>query len=52
MAHTQIKCKHCGKITTYKSWFDWVLHSPMHWFGKRFTKCYLCGKRSWVRREK
>ena len=47
-----LKCPKCNKKIQYKNWFVWVLHSPMHWFGKRHTKCHCCGKRSWMKREK
>ena len=46
------KCPKCRQNFAYKNWFVWVLHSPMHWFGKRYTKCRHCDKRSWMKREK
>ena len=45
-----LTCPKCGEINTYKNWFDWVLHSPMHWFSKRYTKCQHCGIKSWMKR--
>lgn len=50
----QIKliCLNCSKVNFYKNWFEWVLHTPFHWFGKRKTKCPWCGKSSWVGRAK
>ena len=50
----QIKliCPNCGKPNFYRNWFEWVLHTPFHGFGKRKTKCPWCGKSSWVKRIK
>ena len=42
-------CPECGKEFTIHGYWNWVLHAPFHWFGKRSTKCPECGKRSWVR---
>lgn len=47
-----LKCPKCNKKIMYMNWFDWVLHSPMHWFGKRYTKCFMCGQYSWMKKEK
>ena len=47
-----LKCPYCGERTRYKNWFDWVLHSPMHWFSRRYIKCQYCGEKSWMKREK
>ena len=38
----------CGHIMTYKNWFDWILHTPFHWFGKRRAKCSKCGEVSYM----
>ena len=45
-------CPKCFTIVQYKNWFDWILHSPIHWFGKRYTECHCCGKWSYMKREK
>ena len=52
MKEVILKCPKCGKQTVYKNWFIWVLHSPMHWFGKRYVKCQHCGLSSYMKREK
>ena len=52
MKEVKITCPKCGKQMTFKNYFDWILHTPFHWFGKRKTKCTRCGKRSYVGRSK
>lgn len=52
MKPVYVRCPKCGVKNYFKSWFDWVLHTPFHWFGKRLTKCHLCGKKSYMKREK
>lgn len=49
MKRIALMCPKCDNVFIY-NWFVWVLHSPFHWFGKRYTKCPHCGKRSWLRR--
>ena len=52
METVYLRCPKCNKKIQYKNWFDWMLHSPMHWFSKRYTKCHCCNKWSWMKREK
>jgi ribosomal protein L37E len=52
MKPVHVRCPKCGAKNYYKNWFDWVLHTPFHWFGKRLTKCSLCGQKSYMKREK
>ena len=47
-----VKCPKCGKKSFFRNWFTWILRSPMHGFGKRYTKCHICGKWSYMKREK
>lgn len=51
MKEVILQCPNCYGTFDFKNWFVWVLHSPMHWFGKRYTKCIYCGKWSWMKRE-
>ena len=52
MKKVELICPRCGKIVTYKNWFSWVLNTPFHWFGKRWTKCDKCYKYSYMERLK
>ena len=52
MKEVVVTCPNCCGRFDFKNWFIWVLHSPMHWFGKRYTKCIYCGKWSWMKRVK
>lgn len=52
MKKIKLICPNCGKENFYRNWFEWVLHTPFHWFGKRKTKCPWCGKSNYVRRVK
>lgn len=52
MKHVKLICPKCGYVFSFKNYWHWVLRSPMHWFGKRYTKCIYCGKRGWMKREK
>ena len=38
MKEVKVICPKCNNIMTYNNWFDWVLHTPFHWFGKRRAK--------------
>ena len=51
MKEVVLICPNCGSTIIYKNWFDWVLHTPFHWFGKRYTKCWWCDHRYWMKRE-
>ena len=48
----KVICPKCHNIMTYKNWFSWILHTPFHWFGKRWTQCRNCGKYSYMRRDR
>lgn len=48
MKEVKVICPKCGARMTYKNWFDWVLHTPFHWFGKRRAKCPHCGEYSYM----
>ena len=41
-------CVHCGK-NFEMNWFKWLFTTPFHMFGKRKTKCPVCGKKSWTK---
>ena len=41
-------CPKCEYIMVYKNWFDWILHTPFHWFNKRKAKCTKCGEYSYM----
>ena len=43
------KCPHCSHLFEIKGYWKWILTNPFHWFGKRYTKCPHCGKRSWIK---
>lgn len=50
MKEVRVICPRCGSVTVYKNWFDWILRTPFHWFGKRRGKCTSCGKSSYMER--
>lgn len=52
MKRVVVICPECGSHITYKNYWSWVWYTPFHWFGKRRIKCFICGKVSWVRRNK
>ena len=45
-----IICPECKTTIKFKNWFDWILHTPFHWFRKRKVKCPECGARGYVAR--
>jgi ribosomal protein S27AE len=49
MKEIKIICPKCSNVIVYKNWFDWVLHTPFHWFNKRKTKCVRCGETSYIK---
>ena len=46
------KCPKCGCQFGFTNYLWWIWYAPMHWLGKRYTKCHMCGQRSWIKREK
>lgn len=52
MKQVRVICPNCWATMWFKNWFVWVWHSPIHWFGKRLTKCNACGQRSYMKRVK
>ena len=46
-----LRCPKCGEKILYKNYFMWMLCSPMHWFGKRYTKCHCCGRWNYMKKE-
>ena len=52
MKEVKVICPICDNEMAYKNWFDWVLHTPFHWFGKRRAKCPNCDKVSYMGRER
>lgn len=52
MKEVKVTCPKCGVLITYKNWFDWVWHTPFHWFCKRRAKCPNCGEYSYMGRLK
>lgn len=52
MKQIKLICLNCGKENFYRNWFEWVLYTPFHWFGKRKAKCPWCGKSSYMGRVK
>ena len=51
MKKVKVTCPKCGNIKIYKNYFDWILHTPFHWFGKRRIKCKNCGIKAYVKKE-
>ena len=45
-------CPNCYGRFSFDNWFQWLLHSPFHWFGKRRTKCPYCGKKNYMKARK
>lgn len=52
MKKVYVICPKCGVRMIFKNYWDWILHTPFHWFGKRWTKCSHCGEYSYIRRER
>lgn len=52
MKKVYVICPKCGARMIYKNYWDWILHTPFHWFGKRFTQCSRCKEYSYMRRER
>lgn len=50
MKEVRVTCPKCGASMTYKNWFDWVLRTPFHWFGKRRAKCASCDEVAYMAR--
>ena len=50
MKKVYVICPKCGVRMIYKNYWDWILHTPFHWFGKRRAKCTCCGERSYMAR--
>ena len=50
MKNIYVVCPRCGGYTVFKNYFDWILHTPFHWFGSRRTRCKDCGKPSYMKR--
>lgn len=52
MKKVYVICPKCGARMIYKNWFDWVWHTPFHWFCKRLTPCGHCGEYHYMKRER
>lgn len=39
-----VVCPWCNHPRVYKSWFDWMLHTPFHFFSKRRVVCNKCNR--------
>ena len=52
LKEVKVICHNCGSILIYENWFNWVWHTPFHWFGKRKGKCSVCGEWSYMTRLK
>ena len=52
MKEVKVICPKCGAEMKFRNWFQWILHTPCHWFGKRLAKCDICGRRSYMKRGK
>ena len=52
MKLVKLTCLKCGKTFYHINYWHWIWKAPMHWFGKRYDKCFYCGKRSWMKRDK
>lgn len=37
-------CPWCNHPKVYRSWFDWILHTPFHFFSKRRVICDKCNR--------
>lgn len=52
MEEVKVICPFCGQVIVYKNYWDWVLHSPCHWIGKRMSRCPKCRRFSYKARLK
>lgn len=60
MKETKVACPKCGKDTTFKNYWIWILKTPFHWLwwdksskricDYRYTKCSHCGIKSWIKK--
>lgn len=57
MKEVKVICPKCGNCMTYKNYWSWIWHTPIHWFNffkwkdYRRTKCTKCGEISYTGRE-
>lgn len=52
MKEVKVICPKCRDTIYYKNWFDWIWHTPFHWFTKRRVKCPYCDEVSYIKRER
>lgn len=52
MKEVKVICPKCGNQIIYKNWFSWILHTPVHWFGKRRHACPQCHVKFYAKRGK
>ena len=50
MKEVRVICPKCGNQMTYKNYWNWIWHTPFHWFGKRRAKCSNCGETSYMKK--
>ena len=43
-------CPKCGTQIIYKNYWDWIWHTPFHWFGRRRAKCFYCDEYSYMKK--
>lgn len=48
MIRVVFKCPKCGSRFHIDGYWNWIFHSPFHWFGKRLTRCEYCEEKSWL----
>ena len=41
-------CPKCNKDFMKYGYWRWILTTPFHWFGKRYTRCPHCEKKSYM----
>ena len=52
MKQVIVVCPKCGTVLQFKNYWDWVWSCPFHYFGKRKIKCFNCGYKGYVKKEK
>ena len=52
MKEVKLTCPKCGSKIVYKNVISWILHTPFHHFGKRWTNCTACGAISLMGKDK
>ena len=45
MLNLHFTCPKCQENFIIRGWLKWILITPFHWFGRRYTKCPHCKTR-------